>query len=67
MPLFEYRCGDCGRSVERLRKAGEAEGSVSVPCLGPVARECVMQRAFPAPARPVDGIYSYRPAAAKGE
>jgi len=39
MPLYEYRCGKCGRKVEELRSAAELDDPVRCPeCGGPMKR-----------------------------
>jgi putative FmdB family regulatory protein len=40
MPIYEYRCEPCGRTVELLRRSGEAGDPVECPgCGGPMTRQ----------------------------
>lgn len=31
MPLYEYRCEECGRTFEELRPSGEADAAIDCP------------------------------------
>lgn len=31
MPIYEYRCEECGRSFEKLRKAADADRELECP------------------------------------
>ncbi|MBN2537013.1 zinc ribbon domain-containing protein [candidate division WOR-3 bacterium] len=44
MPIYEYRCEPCGRTVEWLRRAGEADEPVECPDCGKP-----MERVFSVP------------------
>jgi putative FmdB family regulatory protein len=34
MPIYEFRCGDCGRVVEALRRIGEGPEGLTCPGCG---------------------------------
>lgn len=34
MPIFEYKCVDCGKSFEVLQLAGKAGGEINCPACG---------------------------------
>ena len=56
MPLFEYRCLDCGRVLEKLRKYGDRDKPLTCP-------DCIkhMPRLFSAAHVEPDGTYSHDP------
>lgn len=45
MPIYEYRCGACGRTIEQLRSLADADAAVECPGCGES-----MRRVFSAPA-----------------
>ena len=36
MPLYEYRCAECGAKFEKLVRLSEADGTMSCPSCGSV-------------------------------
>jgi putative FmdB family regulatory protein len=41
MPIYEYRCDDCGNEFERLTFAGDDDGEIKCPECG--AKKCKRQ------------------------
>lgn len=56
MPLYEYRCPDCDRIDERLRRYEDRDSKANCPTCGGRA-----ERIISAHHRQPDGIYSYAP------
>jgi len=59
MPLYEYRCPDCGKVVERIRKYSERDDAMM--CQDHDRAVVQMERIWSAHHAEPDGIYSYEP------
>lgn len=56
MPLYDYKCGDCGGVIEALRKYEHRDELVKCP-----ACDTEMERQMSVPHLEPDGVYSHSP------